>query len=344
MAKAIERKPVPPFVPVLESLVTDPQDEVQISAARSIGVLRDERFLPALLEQLRRETVRSEARRSLQAFGGVALEFLERSLEDVTLPQELRRHIPRAVAGFPARDAIPVLQRHLLSEHDGMVRFRILRALGRVATRHPEVALDEPMLVDAASRTVEILCRLEHWRSVLDNGAVARPARRTPGHQMLAALLRDKSENAEERLFRLLDLIHRQESFRQIYRGLRSSARRVQASSLELLENVVRPPLKAPVVALVNPTSIPPAVRREATAPFYRPERLDYDTLLVRLIEQPGETLRSLAVFHVGELGLRELRDRIVELRSQETSLFVGQMYERTLRALHASPEGSRAS
>jgi AAA family ATP:ADP antiporter len=344
LARAIERKPVPAFVPVLESLVTDPQDEVQVSAARSIGILKDVRFLPALLEQLRRETVRPEARRSLQACGAVALEFLERSLEDVTLPQELRRHIPRAVASFPALEAIPVLQRHLLPEQDGMVRYRILRALGRVATRHPEVPLDEPVLIDAAGRTVETLCRIEHWRSVLEDGAAARPARRTPGHTMLAALLRDKSENAQERLFRLLDLIDRQESFRQIYRGLHSSDRRVQASSLELLENILQPPLKAPVLALVNGPSVPPAVRREATAPFYRPERLDYDTLLVRLIEQPGETLRSLAVFHVGELGLRQLRDRIVDLRSQETSLFVGQMYERTLRALKASPEGSRAS
>jgi hypothetical protein len=161
---------------------------------------------------------------------------------------------------------------------------------------------------------------------------------------MLAALLRDKADNAKERLFRFLGLIHREESFRQIYRGLHSPDRRVQASSLELLENVLQPPLKAPVLALVNEASVPPAVRREATAPFYRPASLDYDTLLTRLIEQPGETLRSLAVFHVGELGLRRLRGRIVELRSQETSLFVGQMYERTLKALEASPGDGRAS
>jgi hypothetical protein len=237
-----------------------------------------------------------------------------------------------------------VLQRHLLPEKDGMVRYRILRALGRVATRHPEIHLDEKQLVRAAGGTVEVLARLVHWRSVLDDGAETRPERRTAGHQMLEALLRDKSENAEERLFRLLDLIYRQESFRQIYRGLRSPDRRVQASSLELLENILQPPLKAAVLALVTGSALPPAARREAIAPFYRPEPLDYETLLTRLIEQPGETLRSLAVFHVGELGLRDLRDRIAGLRSQETSLFVGQMYERTLKALGGLPEGSHAS
>jgi hypothetical protein len=149
---------------------------------------------------------------------------------------------------------------------------------------------------------------------------------------MVVALLRDKSDNAEERLFRLLGLMHRREDFRRIYRGLRSPDRRVRASSRELLENVLQPPLKAPVLALVDGDTGP--VGRAAMAVFYKPEPLGYEALVTRLIEQPGETLRSLAVFHVGELGLRDLRPRIEELRSQETSLFVGQMYERTLGML----------
>ncbi len=335
LARAIEQKPVPAFVLVLEALATEPQDEVQVSLARTVAALGEESFLPTLLEQLRREAVRSEARRAFRQFGSAGLDFLARALEDTTLPQELRRHIPRTIAGFPAADAVPVLQRHLGAEEDGMVRFRILRALGRVATRNPGVPLDVSLLSDAAGRTVESACRLAHWTSVLEEGGRADPSRQTPGHQMLLALLKDKAANAEERLFRLLDLLHRGEDFRRIYRGLRSPDRRVQASSRELLENVLRPPLKAPVLALVDGDSGP--VGREATAPFYQPEPVDYESLLTRLVEQTGETLRSLAVFHVGELGLRGLRPRIEELRSQETSLFVGQMFDRTLGVLGAS-------
>ena len=128
----------------------------------------------------------------------------------------------------------------------------------------------------------------------------------------------------EERLFRLLDLLHRDEEFRRIYRGLRSPNRRVQASSRELLENVLRPPLKVPVLKVVDDD--PGFARGGGLAPFYVPERLDYASLVTKLVEQP-----------VGELGLRELRPRIEELRSQETSLFVGQMFERTLGVLGAS-------
>jgi HEAT repeat protein len=341
LARAIQRRPVPAFVPVLEALVTEPDDDVQVAVARSIGALREESFLPVLLEQLRREAVRSEARRAIRVFGPAGLEFLEGALSDTTLPQEVRRHIPRAIASFPAPEAVAVLQRHLLSEEDGMVRFRILRALGRVATRHPGVALDDTLLSAAAGRTVGVLCRLEHWREVLERGGTVDPERVTPGHQMLVALLRDKADNAEERLFRLLDLLYRREDFRRIYRGLRSADRRVEASGRELLENVVRPPLKAAVLALVDDAKGP--AHREATAAFYEPEPLDYESLITTFIEQPGETLRSLAVFHVGELGLRGLQGRIAELRSQETSLFVGQMFDRTLRLLGGVGEGSLA-
>jgi HEAT repeat protein len=342
LARAIQRRPVSAFVPVLEALATEPDDDVQTAVARSIGALREASFLPVLLEQLRREAVRPDARRAFRDYGPAGLEFLETAFADTTLPQEVRRHIPRAIAGFPAQDAVPVLQRHLLQEQDGMVRFRILRALGRVATRNPGVPLDDALLAAAAGRTLGALCRLEHWREVLERGGAVEPQRVTPGHQMLAALLRDKIGNAEERLFRLLDLLYRGEDFHRMYRGLRSADRRVQASSRELLENVVRPPLKAAVLALVDDTRGP--ARREATAAFYAPEPLDYESLLTTFIEQPGETLRSLAVFHVGELGLQGLQGRIAELRSQETSLFVGQMFDRTLRLLGGAEEGSAAS
>jgi AAA family ATP:ADP antiporter len=339
LARVVQRRPVPAFVTLLHRLARETDPEIQVAIARSAGSLRDPSFLPVLLEQLRQETVREEARRALRAFGSDGLLFLEQALDDPYLPQELRRHIPRAIASFPPRGAISVLQGHLLREQDGMVRFRILRALGRVAARHPEVPLDTRVLVDAAGRTVEAVCRLAHWRSVLERGGAIDESRRTRGHAMLGALLRDKEEHAEERLFRLLGLVHRREDFRRIYRGLRSASPRVRASSQELLENVLRPPLKAAVLALVDRARrVRPS---EATLPFYSPPPIDYVELVGALIEQPEETLRSLAVFHAGELRLRSLRERMERIREGETSLFVGQMLERALPLVEASPSSA---
>jgi len=341
LARAMQRRPVLAFVPVLHTLLSEPDPEVQAAVARAAGELKDASFLPALLEQLRRETVRGEARAALRAFGSEGLEFLEAALADTRLPQELRRHIPRAIASFPPREVVPVLQRHLLLEEDGLVRFRALRALGRVAARNPDVPLDLELLTTAAGRTLEALGRLEHWRQVVDRGARDRAVRQAPGHQMISALVRDKAEHAEERLFRLLGLIHRREDFRRIYRGLRSANARVRASSRELLENVLRPPLKAPVLAIVD--RVAPAERAQALAPYYDPPALDYQGLIETLIEQPGETVRSLAVFHAGELNLPGLRERIARLRRGETSLFVSQMLDRALVALDLRERGAHA-
>jgi hypothetical protein len=55
---------------------------------------------------------------------------------------------------------------------------------------------------------------------------------------------------------------------------------------------------------------------------------------LAQLLEQPGETVRCLAAYHVGELQLPGFRRRIEGLRAQETRLFVGRVFERTLHRL----------
>ena len=61
LARAMARRPVPAFVPVVEALLHDADDEVQVALVRTIASLREERYLPHLLEQLRRESVRSGA-------------------------------------------------------------------------------------------------------------------------------------------------------------------------------------------------------------------------------------------------------------------------------------------
>jgi hypothetical protein len=116
-----------------------------------------------------------------------------------------------------------VLQRHLASETNGLVRFHVLRGLGRAASDHPEVPLDRAIIEDSLGRTLEACLRLAHWQQVLRQGLVEDPRRRTDGHELLASLLRDKQAHALERAFRILGLQLRGENVQSIYRGLRSS-------------------------------------------------------------------------------------------------------------------------
>jgi hypothetical protein len=62
--------------------------------------------------------------------------------------------------------------------------------------------------------------------------------------------------------------------------------------------------------------------------------RLAYDRLLFTLLDQPGETLRCIAAYHVGELGLTEFRERLESFQQQPTGLFVQRVIERSLALL----------
>jgi len=336
VARAIERRPVPAFDKTLLYLALAPEVDVQVSAANAMGVLQDERFLPSLLTMLARHEVRGAAGRALTAYGPAGLAFLEESLEDASFPNELRRQIPRTISRFPAKEAVRALQKRLLEERDGMVRFKILRSMGRLAARNPGVAFDRTLLKQATERTLEVVFRLAHWREVLAAGARARRERSTSGQELLASLLRDKQHHALERLFRLLGLSHRSENFENIYRGALSGNARLRASSRELLESVLQPPWRDAVLALTEADG-PWDRKSTAALPFYTARMLGYEELLRVLIEDPSETVRSIAAHHVAELGLQELRPMIAERRANETALFVARVLEKTLKLLDAA-------
>jgi HEAT repeat protein len=336
LARAIGEQPSDVFEDTLLRLAEGREDEVQVQTALAMGEFRSPRFLPSLLPLLGKRDVRQAARAAFLGCGEEGLAFLDQSLADQAYPHEVRRHLPRTISLFPPEAAAAVLQRHLISETDGMVRFKILRGLNRLAA-HPEVELDGQILRQATEATLEAAFRLVHWRAVLERGALSDRRRATPGHDLLARLLRDKEAHALERIFRLLALQHRSEDFKGIYRGLRNPSAKVKAGSLELLENLVRPPLRDPLIALID--DAPDLERLARAVPYYQARPFDYEELLGLILEQPGESLRCIAAYHVGELGLTSFRARLESFPPAETGFFLSRVIERTL-ALLARPGG----
>jgi len=225
----------------------------------------------------------------------------------------------------------------LLPEENGVVRFKILRALNRLAADNPGLPLDRGVLKLAVERTLGVVFSVAHWRSVLAEGARERPQRATPGHELLTTLLQDKQTQAVERLFRLLGLLHREENFESIHRGVLSPVPRLRSSSRELLEAVLQPPLREALLAVADGAPWPQSA--DAAAPFYRGAATAYEELLAALVDSPSETLRCLAAHQIAELGLVRLRPAIEARRSQETALFVGQVLEKALRLLGPPPQ-----
>ena len=337
LARAIVAQPSPAFEDVLLRLADGPSDVTLVQVARAMGKARSPRFLPPLLHLLGRSEVRTEARAALVGYGEEGLAFLDQALGDTGLPVELRRHLPRTIALFDATRAAAVLQRHVLEERSGVVRYRILRGMNRLAA-FADAEFDPALLRRAAAATGEGVFRLVHWRSVLERAAAEREVLATSGHGLLVQLLRDKEGQAVERLFRLLALQYRGEDFKGIYRGLRAGEARARASSRELLENLLPQALRGPVLAIVD--EAPDEARLARAGELYVPVPLEYEEVLGLILDRGGESLRCVAAHHVGELRLIALRPRLERLREGGASFFLARVVERALATFPPIVEG----
>lgn len=295
---------------VLVRLIAQRDAEVQLAAARAMARIGDPELLQHVVPLLADDLTRRATLAVLRDFGPRSVDVLATFLANRDADSRLRWHVPRALAELadqPAADAmLPVLP----DELDGMVAYRIIRSLERIVARSDDpIALDGALLDRVVERGVADCYRLLDRRIALQRGAEEAPERRTPGHELLVSILEGKFENALDRLFRTLGLRLRSEDMGDILRGLRDEDETRRASSLELLENILVAPLKPAILGLVDDT--PDRARLAFAGHYFQPERLDYEAVLARALEADSRTLKSAALFHIGELGLGRFAARL---------------------------------
>ncbi len=308
LARAIRQRPARQLEAALAGLLEAREPEVRLEALRAIRDGTGADLVPRLIETLSTRSLREEARAALIRLGDPALAALEAALRDRGGPHAVRRHLPDAIAGFGTVRAAAVLVDHLIDETDGMIRFKILRSLGRLRRRQPTLPLDDAVLRWARGQTLELAFRFLQWRRAIEAAAVHDPATRGRLQRVLILLLSDKQNHALERVFRLLNLETRNDDFFRVYRGLSSPKRSARAGSRELLEHLVVPPERTALLELVEDlydTVVDPGARRVAS------DRTSYAQTLRELVASGIESLSSVAAAHAAELGLRELRETI---------------------------------
>ncbi len=314
MSCAVE---APPRRDTVAGLLHDdaPEVKVQIEVARAMAVRKSPRFLSVLVGMLAHQALRAHAREALREIPG-ALEALDDAIAAASLPRAVRVQIPRAMAHFEPAQAAPLLVKRLQTTDDGTVRYKILRALVRLRRQEPSLRLDESALTRAAELTLDHAAELRRWSAALSAGSDEPPeepevpapggptAPKAPhdaaadplraAHHLLVDLVRDKEVHATQRVFLLLELIYK-EDFEDVWRGLRSQNARRRASSQELVENIVKPPLRVRVLELVGdaPKSTRPVLADDA-----------YETALRDILARAGSTMRTLAEYRAIELGM----------------------------------------
>jgi AAA family ATP:ADP antiporter len=300
------------FDPVLLQLTAADELDVRLAALAAIARHPSPVFVPALIDALADERSRPAARKALRHYDGAGLTALREALADESRAPLLRWELPRALALFEPQGAARALIAQLLVEADGMVRYRIIRALESVVAAHPSVALDEPALAGVTRGTITRAYRYLDERLTLERGAHERAARKTPGYALLLHVLRDKELHARDRLFRLLGLANPEADFPGIRRGLQSSASKVRATSVELALTLLKEPVRSAVNGLID--DMPDADRLGWVGTFYQPRALSYEELLQHMLESESASVQDVTAYHVGELGLSGLRPLIAAI------------------------------
>lgn len=302
VARALRDRPAAAFAPLLVELATARAVETRREALLALGALRDPAHLPLLIDQLGERSLRDAAARTLLAYGPPGLAALEAALGDERLPYGLRVHIPRAVARFGHQRAADILLARLRVEPGGRLRYKLLRALGRLMTEVAGLHLDETTLDGIADDHLAKAFQNLHWLTVLREGAAEVPARRTVGHRLLLELLAQRQAFAVERLFRVLGLRAPEEDVSQLYDNLYADDPATHAAARELLEQLLPQRWRAAVLALVD--DAPDAARLAAGASFFAVAGIEYDDLLRELATHPSDAVAALATYHAVELGV----------------------------------------
>jgi AAA family ATP:ADP antiporter len=310
LANAIGARPSPRFDGVLRSLATHPDGSVGRAVARAMRAEPKPAYLPSLISLLERRATREETRRTLVELGEPALHALSEALETETRPT-VRLHLPRTISRFDPDAAAPVLMRRLPEEVEGRVRYKLLRALGAVRSRKPGVRLDPAVLDEMIDRTMGRILQAIEWHTVLERQETRHPEWKTPVRGMLRDLVRDKENQAIERLFRLFGLRYPREDFQRIHRGVESGDRAAVASSRELLENALPARLRDAVLGLLD--DVPGERRLAAGTRWHRPRRRDDADVFRALLDEDSPQLSCLVAYHVAETGLQEMRADLQE-------------------------------
>jgi ATP/ADP translocase/HEAT repeat protein len=319
LADAIGARGAIGFADTLIALGQDDDADVRQAAARAMNAVRDPQFVPIAIEMLPNERTRGAARELLVGLGDVALDALVGALREPNRTPTLRWRIAQVIPAFEEQAAARALLTLLTREDDGAVRFQIIRGLEGLVRRHPELTLDRAILLDAVDATIRRAFRYLGRRVSLERGAVVLNIEASPGRALLKRVLDDKTRNAVDRLFRLLGLWYPLEDFVAIHRGIESGAPDARASAVELVANLLPQPVRGAVVGLVD--ELTDDERLAAAGPFRAKVPAQYGDLLDELLGSTSESVRSVAVFHVGELGLTRFQGRLQAMLEEDAGL-----------------------
>ncbi|MEL6187618.1 MAG: hypothetical protein AAFU79_23610, partial [Myxococcota bacterium] len=238
------------------------------------------------------------------------LQALEAALVAPGTASHIRCRLPKLMASSEDYEgAADRLSRRIGEIPDGRTRFEAVHALEQLLNKHPNLLIDQQTIQQGVEQGLRLGFRFLTLRRALERGAEEDERRRTPGLDLLLQALHDRAGNATGRVLRLLGLLFPQENFAGIRRGLDSDDDRRRSGSLELLDGLLRTPVKEALPVLIELGANNPNL--DGAGPFLASNESGFIETLRVLLKERSPTVAALSAYYVGELRLKELRSEV---------------------------------
>ena len=231
------------FGRALGRLLRDKDVEVSRLALRAVDRKKRAEFMPELLALLAHPELADDAARTVAGLGDAAVEPLRQYLFAAEAPLEVKREIPAVLVQIASPASHRALMESLL-QGDPILRGRIVASLERLRRRNPQLPLETELVETVLAAEIT-----GHYRSYQ---VLARLSTELKDDEPALRGLRHSMDEEIERIFGLLALLAPGEDLVRAWRALRSPEAPARANALELLEHVLRPPLRRLVVPLVD--------------------------------------------------------------------------------------------
>lgn len=280
-------------------------------------------MIPRLIERLTHWEGRESIVGALIALGPPAFDQVAAALDDMTRPRRLRAHLPQTLGRFGIPAAAAKLLDRVESEPDGLVRYKALRALGRIVADH-RIAVDRERIERCVRANLVTYFGLLGTRVALGASPPTTDRSSSSTFQLLAGLLDDKLRQSLERVFRLLKIAHPKEDLHRVYLACIGTDRRARANAAEFLDALLRRRSEQALRALVRIVSddlSPPAqVARAAAQLGITPPRTHEEAVQAALADSDIK-VAALAALYAVATGIEPLAVSVQKAREKRPSL-----------------------
>ncbi|MFH1571107.1 MAG: HEAT repeat domain-containing protein [Gemmatimonadota bacterium] len=308
----------PSFYHPLTELLADADPGVQLAALRATGRLRALPLLPALLPLLQAADTRAPAAEAIARCLAGDPSPLAPYLGAPDQPLAVRAVLVGLLGSLPGPAAVRLAE-PLLQASEGRVRGAAAEALVALRQRGQALTLGRVDLTHAASAEADQLQELARRHLELHRDG------RAP---LLADALKQRAQEARDRVLALLDLVHPEVAFHWVRDSLDAPGARRRAAALELLDNVVDRSLRGRLLTLLA----------AGAADGPAPAAAVLERHLEELVGDGDPWVRACALFHLGTCGQRSLQPR-AEAALTDGDAGVRQAAARALLALSSPAE-----